>query len=184
MLKSIWQRKLPTAAHIKAWQSFNHLMNCRMYITMINLFFQAIVWDIVGNSYAERSEKYVKSDDFMGNRELAQEIWPYASVIHTTLNFGRPLVILLCIWKPQICNYMHQYQMILFLAKELMPLDTGSTHLFCMLVENFVILILFSHYIWLDYISATAAISFVALWVRTFLYNDNHGLAKLASSFA
>ena len=74
----------------------------------------------------------------MGNRELSQEIWHYASVIHMTLNLGRPLVILLCIWKPQICKYLLQYQLIIFLAKELMPLDNGSTYVFRMMLETFV----------------------------------------------
>ena len=120
----------------------------------------------------------------MGNRELAQAIYPYASIIHTTLAFGRPLVILFCIWKPQTCKYLYQYQLILFLAKELMPLDVGSTYVFCILMENYIYLVLFSHYVWLDIISATAAMSFVIVWVRTFLYNDNQGLAKFASSSA
>ena len=53
------------------------------------------------------------------------------------------------------------------------------------MIEEFLIyLVCFHHYVWLDTICMTAALSFVIVWVQTYLYNDNPGLVMLALSCA
>ena len=63
-----------------------------------------------------------------------------------------------------------------------MPFDRGANHIHCMIEENLIYLVCFHHYVWLDTICMTAALSFVIVWVQTYLYNDNHGLVALALS--
>ena len=92
------------------------------------------------------------------------------------------MIVLLAIWKPQLCKYFYQYQIVYVLARELMPIDYGSQHQQSILLENFATLLLFTHYIWLDIISASVALSIVMVGSRTLLYNDSQGVAKLATT--
>ena len=124
--RKILTRGKPTDAHAQAWVTFERVMATRSQVSILLMFMQATFWDIAGISVSALSPKYVESDDFDGNRELAQALHPYASTMFRILNYCRPVLCAASIYKPQLTKYFYQYLLLGYISKELMPMNYGT----------------------------------------------------------
>ena len=73
---------------------------------------------------------------------------------------------------PKLWKFSFLYQMITMMAKELMPIDYGQTHLLQLMFEYFLFLISFTYMAKIDIVVGNLVIILTFIGCRSVLYND------------
>ena len=91
------------------------------------------------------------------NYDIAHHMLPVAMWAHIVLTFGRVLLVLISLKRPQVCKVFFNYDLVLLLVNECLVKEVGSE------AENYIMLLLYFIFVF------TTHLDFWPSFVGTFL---------------
>ena len=123
----LWRRKLPTESHKIMWKRYERILNLRANITFLSLAIMQILWHIRGHSRVKRSKEFLEGKGSDSMHDHVSDVLPFidAGMLVVAI-FGRLLLPVISIWKPQVCKAFWGVQMLVTSMKETAVIDFGD----------------------------------------------------------